>query len=263
MLNTKATLFLAAVLLNCFFVGSQSQASETNEDVKILSSRSRLVTFLPVDSTERIINNPRGPGEVLNTKFCKEESSTVYGSTTELLFDCNSAYAEALGKPLLNYSSWSAEVHKYEKEGVSYYSRNGAYIYEVTALIKAAAFDSEVFTGMGLHANTVTWTEAIYNRHWGFLVGENDANGGFISKSDIEKMKRTVTLKNGEKAYAFDFILAQMSFVAGASKPSYVGLTIRPNAKYEVNGQTYVQWDNVQFDYFTGRSFDLSTVLLQ
>ena len=220
-----------------------------------------MVSFLPLASSKRIETNPNGPGTVMNTNFCTEIGNEPYYNGTGLLFDCNLAYAEAFEKPLLNHSSWPAEIQKSHNGGT--YSRNTAYVYEVTVVVKAAAFDAASFRGVGLHAHGVTFWERLYNRHWGFLVGSNDAEGGFIAKSAIAQIKREVTLKNGEKAYTFDAILAQMSIVNGASKPSFVGLTIRPNAKYEANGQEFVQWDNTQFDYFTGVNFDRSSEILQ
>lgn len=240
---------------------NQAQALDQNEDVKILSSKYTMVSFLPRDSAKRIETNPNGPGTVMNTNFCTEIGNETTGSWTQMLFDCNSAYAEAFGKPLLNHSSWPAEVNKSQFGSV--HSRNLAYVYEVTVLVKVAAFRADSFRGVGLHAHGVTFWEALYNKQWGFLVGSNDAEGGFISKSEIAQIKREVTLKNGEKAFAFDVILAQMSLVNGTSKPSYVGLTIRPNAKYEADGQEFIQWDNTQFDYFTGRNFDRSSEILQ
>ncbi|MBL7669174.1 MAG: hypothetical protein JNM39_01695 [Bdellovibrionaceae bacterium] len=254
------SVFVATGLVSTMIV-SQAQALDQNDDVKILSSQYTLVSFLPRDSGKRIETNPNGPGMVLNTNFCTEtKKDDTYGSTTQS-FDCNSAYAEAFGKPLLNHSSWDAEVQKTSYG--STYSRNSAYVYAVTVVVKAAAFYADSFRGVGLHAHGVTFWEALYNQHWGVLVGSNDAEGGFISKSKIAQIKREVTLKNGEKAFAFDAILAQMSLVNGASKPTYVGLTIRPNVKFEANGQEFIQWDNTQFDYFIGRNFDRSNEILQ
>jgi hypothetical protein len=252
---TISNLILAALLFSQI-----SLAINKNDDVKVVSSKAQFITFLPLTEGIKLTKNPYNNGLVLNTLYCQELSSTSYGDSAQskaMTYDCNYAFSNAFEKPLLNQSE-PTEVHQFNNQ---VYSRKLGYVYEIKALVKKTAFDAESFKGIGIHAHNVRFWESTYNKHWGELVGSNDAQGGFLPKSLIDQSKKEVTLKNGEKAYLFDFILAHVHLVNGSSKPEYTGISFRPNALYTANGIDYVQWDNTEFDYYTGHDFDRSPEL--
>jgi hypothetical protein len=208
-----------AALVGC---SSKKSSDDTTEDRLSDSAANIDVQVVSARSVQTIAFDFGGRFDAKKCVYSDKRPTTSRQYTAEAKADCTDEVARGQGRPLINVY----------KEPLAWIRENGGSIeyvtfrhwcteIDVTVAVKAAAWDSESFEGIGFYADEST------------LNADEDDRRTFYAKDDSRLVRvGDATLKNGEKAYLYRFGGAGPCETNGSGDNPTHSIHFKPYMKY-------------------------------